>query len=1352
MVIEMVHSAVPGFAWRLIGFATLVLSGCAMTMPSRGDEIPEPLQPWKEWAVWDVEHRDCPTLYSSAAEPMCFWPSRLELSADAQSGQWKMDVRVFEESWVPLSGTKKVWPMNVKSGDQPMVVVLHDGKPSVKLDAGSHVLSGEFRWADMPQRIAIPPQVGMIDLNVDGVDRSDATWDADGNLWLKRTRKETQDKDLLNVQVYRVIEDGIPLWLRTEIELTVSGKSREESLGWILPKGWQLSTVESEIPVAVDERGQMKAQVRAGKWKILVHAFRTTDVDAFQYADEAEPIANFELVGLQTDPSFRVSQIDGLSVVDVTQTTFPTKWRTLPVYRWQTDQTFRLVEKMRGMGDQSHEGLTIDRRFWLDEDGREMTYQDVIKGSMQQIWRLDVSDGHELGAVRVDGEGQLITANPITGNRGVEIRERDLSMEAIGRVQRTSELAATGWQADAETLQVTMTLPPGWRAFAVFGADQVRGDWLTAWSLLDLFLLLIFSLAVLRLFGPSAGVVALVAFGLAYHEPGSPRFTWLFLLMPIALLRVVGDGAAKRWVLVWKYVAIGILLLCLVPFIAMQAQSVIYPQLESTGMSYGTRSMLELPGNVHVAESVVASYDRIDQTGLVKPSQQRGKSRFDTSNLFHDPKSRIQTGPAQPLWHWNDVRCSWNGPVASQQTIQPILISLSQHRILSTIRLGLLMLLAAILMRSSQGKAGEKRPKRWRFSLKPAAAGAVLIATCFVGVDAHAQLPDPQMLQALRTRLLAAPDVYPNAAEIPSVQLSIDENKLQMTAQVHAAIDVAVPLPGRLTDWSPVSVTVDSDEEVLVSRRDGYLWVLVPKGIHEVSVKGLLPSQAEWEWTFDLSPHYVSIDAPGWKVTGVGRDGVPDSQVFFAKERAITDEQAAYDRSDFNAIVSIDRYIEMGLTAKVRTHVTRLSSPGKAISVNIPLLPDESVLSSGREVENGSIAVRLGATQTTSVWDSELPLGKNVELSAAQTDQWVERWHLITSPVWNVAINGLPPIFESQQKDLIPVWHPWPGETVELNFSRPVAVTGDVMTVQNVNHQTSVGSRRRTNKLLLDLECSLASDFVVQLDPEADVFLLTMNDEPIPVQRYDADLIIPTRTGKQRIALEWRTSEEIDPVVRASRVVLPVEASNVTSEMSFPDNRWILWTDGPLRGPAVRFWSILIVAILAALALGSIPASPIGRFEWVLLVIGLTQIHLVAAAVVVGWLFLLSWRGKNQSELRPWAFNSLQLFIVLVTFAALAILVVVVGEGLLGNPEMFIVGNGSRGTDLRWFQPRSGTELPSTFVLSISVWFYRMLMLFWALWLATALLRWLTWGWQQFSSSGTWRHSPKPILATEVKD
>jgi hypothetical protein len=202
-------------------------------------------------------------------------------------------------------------------------------------------------------------------------------------------------------------------------------------------------------------------------------------------------------------------------------------------------------------------------------------------------------------------------------------------------------------------------------------------------------------------------------------------------------------------------------------------------------------------------------------------------------------------------------------------------------------------------------------------------------------------------------------------------------------------------------------------------------------------------------------------------------------------------------------------------------------------------------------------------------------------------------------------------------------------------------------------------------------------------------------------------------------------------------VSLPVDSANINTVLKVPVDRWVLWTWGPLRGPAVRFWVILICSLLAAIALGRLPQSPLRTWQWLLLGLGLTQVPLEAALVVIAWLFLLRWRGMAAfQEMGPWVYNLLQLVVVAMTAAALGVLVYAVGEGLLGSPEMFILGNNSSRTVLQWYQDRSGVVLPTTEVLSVSIWWYRLLMLFWALWLASALLSWLKWAWRNFSLGG----------------
>ena len=1354
---------------RLLGLALLAHLTAHAAPP-----IPDALKPWEEWATWNDKHRWCPTPYSNAKKHLCFWPSRMGLQAAKSGGNFDLVVNVFGETWVPLPGSAEVWPQEVKANGAPIVVVEHDGAPAVKLHGGTVRLEGAYRWSEVPQRIKIPGEIGILALVLDGKPVDAPVWDAQGFLWLKRDGStEEADKNFLAVKLYAALEDGIPLWLRTEIELTVSGKSREEDLGTILPEGWKLASVESAIPIAVDDAGRAKAQVRAGKWTLHADAFRFDNPKEFRYAAGAKPSVGEQLVAFRARPDFRIVEIVGAPSIDVSQTTFPEKWRELPVYRWDTATPFRIEERLRGMGEQKPAGLTIARELWLDEDGRGLTFRDHLSGAQQQTWRLDAAAGQDLGSVRSGGQGQLITRNPQTAAPGVEIRTRNLNLEATGRMARATELPATGWRTDADNLRVTLNLPPGWRLFALFGADWVHGDWLTAWTLLDLFLLLIFSLAVGKLWGKAAGLLAFVAFGLAYHEPGAPRYLWLVLLVPLALQRAVPGGWGQRIVSIGKGIAITAFLLVLIPFVAQQVQQALYPQLERVGHHGATMAAAEaddvaVPGGVAMEEAPAAppvalapattrsgrTFAGVEVQTEGRPARAMAKYGVSSDNLFYDAKARIQTGPGVPEWKWREVSFGWNGPVTAAQQVKPLLISLTLERVLTVLRVALLLALAGLLL-------GVRKVGGAVFRAGGKAAALLVFVFTLASASAQSPIPDQPTLDKLRERLLEVSDAYPHAAEIPSVALTLADRKLTLDIEIHAATRTAVPLPGRLPAWSPVNVLVDDKTEVALRRDDGFIWLVVEEGVHRVRVEGSLANVTEWEWTFALKPRQVKIDAPSWTVSGVKPDGTPEAQVFFALKQKTAAGAATYDQQSVQTIAVIERSLELGLIWQVRTSVTRLSPVGKAVALRVPLLPGENVLTSNAVVRDGFIEVRLGAQEQSASWESGLAVVPALKLATRADDAWVERWRLVISPVWNLAISGLAPVFEADAPvpmtanntiraaggDLIPTWQPWPGESVELAVSRPEAIAGATMTVSRGTHTITLGKRQRTSQLELALRCSLGEDFLVELPANAEITALAHNGKTIPVRKDGAKLIIPVRPGEQTISIGWKTNVALDLRAQAEDVRLPVESANVQTIINVPEDRWVLWADGPQRGPAVRFWVVIICSLLAAIALGKVARSPLHTAAWMLLAIGLTQVPLSAALTVVAWLFFLSWRGSESFQrLGQWSYNFCQLALIALSAVSLGILLTAVGEGLLGQPEMFIAGNGSTSTSLRWFQARSDALLPHPSLLSISIWWYRFAMLAWALWLAAALIHWLRWGWKGFSTGGFFRRKPKAII------
>lgn len=1329
------------FCFRTFGASNPVING---------KQIPDPLKSWQDWVTWNDVHKICPPLFNDSGSHLCFWPGRLNLDFNRNAGRFELHLKVYHSTWITLPGNKDLWPLEVTANGSAIAVIERIEKPSIRLEAGDYQITGSFRYDNIPQNVLIPTDVGVVSLSIEGRTMESPVWDNNGVLWLKRAKSEETNKDFLDVKVYRVIEDGIPMWLRTEMELSVAGKSREEALGSVIPEGWKLSRIESLLPASVDDQGRIKVQVRSGKWFIHLDSFRLDHAAKIQYPAEAKPVASQELVGFKAKPDFRITEVVGIPSIDVSQTSFPQGWREFPVYLWETKSDFRLEERMRGAGLFKPEGLTIHRELWWDEDGKGVTFKDKISGKMQQIWRLDAAENENLGSVQSNGQGQLITKNPKNGASGVEIRDRNLELEATGRIPKSHTLSASGWQSDADRVAVDLNIPPGWRLFAVFGADHVAGDWLTAWTLLDLFLLLIFSMAMYRLEGFKAGLLALLAFGLSYREPDAPRYLWLVLLIPVALLKVVPEGWSKQLIKALHIVCAVLLLVFLVPFIGYQIQQALHPQLEKghSGELFRQQVVLQSSSLMMEPKSEAATVN-----GVAADSEGDGYGSFGwstrksakhkgylNSNLAFEANAKIQTGPGVPQWTWRSASYYWNGPVSGSQTVRPIMLSANVVKILTIIRIGLLILLAGLLLKVR----GVVIPALLN-GQKSTAGTLLLLFGLFVGIagNANAQIPDKDTLNLLKERLMEPSDAFPNAADIPVVTISIKDRTLITDAEIHTAVPVAVPLPGRLPSWSPVSVLINGKSEAVVCRKDGYLWVSLPAGVNKVQVKGVLPNVTEWELSFLLKPRKVVVEAADWTVNGVRSDNVPEQQIFFVRKQKATTDEASYDRQNFNSVAVVNRRLELGIVWQVHNEVVRLSPTGKALMIRVPLLPGEKVLSSDAAVGNGTIDIRLGANENSASWESELTPTSQIDLTTKKEDAWVESWYLMASPIWNVSFTGLAPVFGQEMQTLVPTWQPWPGEKVQLTISRPEAINGATVTVHQVNQAIQLGSRQRTTELTLDLQASLGEDFSIVIPPDAQITALKHNGTQIPVRKDGDKIIVPLKPGRQSLLAQWKIDHRLNAKESADVIKLPVEASNIQTTMEIPESRWVLWTQGPLRGPAVRLWTVLIFSILAAFVLGRLSFSPLSGLSWVLLSIGLTQVPLAAGLAILFWLFLLSWRGMPSFQsIAPWKYNLMQFLLVILTIAALGVFISIVAAGLLGQPEIFIAGNESTSHFLKWYQPRVDGLLPRTQVVSISIWWYRFAMLLWALWLTSKLISWLKWGWKQFGVGGYFRTDP----------
>jgi hypothetical protein len=311
---------------------------------------------------------------------------------------------------------------------------------------------------------------------------------------------------------------------------------------------------------------------------------------------------------------------------------------------------------------------------------------------------------------------------------------------------------------------------------------------------------------------------------------------------------------------------------------------------------------------------------------------------------------------------------------------------------------------------------------------------------------------------------------------------------------------------------------------------------------------------------------------------------------------------------------------------------------------------------------------------------------------------------------------------------------------VKLALTRPGGIEGQTLTLDRSLLHVTPGSRATDTRLTLSLRSSRGGQHPIVLPEGVVLQSVAINGATQPLRLEERTLKLPVAPGKQEVVVSWREPRGIAGYFRTSSVDAGLAGVNGTVHTTMPGDRWTLLLGGPRIGPAILFWGVVVALALIAVALGRIAITPLKPRHWFLLGLGLTQAPLGMSAIVVAWLLALGLRKKFSDQYASnRLFNAGQVILAVWTLAALVSLFWAVQQGLLGTPEMQIVGNGSDSSSLNWYQDRTSAQLPTAWVISVPLLVYKLLMLAWALWLAYALLRWLQWGWRCFSEGGYWR-------------
>ncbi len=1291
------------------------------------DEIPPELARWEDWVKHDQAYRSCP-YYSNhtsgtQSHHVCAWPQALSIQVAATTANFSTTWEVLEDSWVPLPGDADSWPQGVLVNQRPAVVQDQNKQPRVFLTPGSYLITGQFSWQSRPEKINIPAEMADIRLVLDDevvkfpVRENSALWFGES------TSEQQVEANSLDIEVNRLIIDGHPMTQFMSISLQVSGVARSEKLGRITAPYLQITDVGGDLNAYVDQQGDLWVQLKPGYNEVRVSMNVNGWPSELTYNADGANWPKQEIWAYQDNKNIRLTQIEGVTAINPEQSS--SVWDQVPNFLVNDGDTFVINEQKRGTLNQS-EQLSLYRQAWLSFSGEEFRTKDSITGGKYGSWRLNSGSNHRLLSASSHNETLLITESE-DGQQGVELRKPDVSLQVDGEFNAAFLSEISGWQINFDDVTTELFLPHGYMALATNNVDHSRNVWIEKWRLWDIFIVMLLTVLSFKVIGFKSALGAFVALVLGYHGLNMPLYAWANLIVAIAVISWLPKG---RWLGLFQlYAVLSVLglLVILLPHLVSQARLMIHPQLEHNNQvlapapapSLTVKKAKELnqvyTQTYNTQNAIEDDLEMVEEQGKITVTGSRIR-RSDYINRYQ-ADAVLQAGKGTPEWRYNSVRLAWDGPVTADQSYQLYLLTPAMRVVwrLLLILASVYWLLAILQKMKTSLKVGR------------VAQTSLLLLLCSNPLMAN-DFPPEKMLEQLKNRLYQPSTCAPHCASIEAAEVSAVGDQLRMSLRYHVLDQVMVPLPDS-ADWHITSVTSDQTAVQGRIKYQGQTWLPLEQGIREVVLTGSLANRNSISVRFPIKPRHIIVQSENWQFAGLDGHLLSSNTLqMIATIQAESNEQSK--TTDIKPFVKVRRSITFDDQWYARTVVSREAPKQGVINVSIPLMAHEFPTEKVQLDESGAVMVSLGPNDTEFQWSSRLDRVPELTLTATDSEQYIETWEVVSSPQWHVSIAGVPLVAsEAMAYDVddyfVHVYMPRPDETLTMQISRPQAVAGDVLSIDSINHVYTVGKRTTKAETKIIYRATQGGHFEVNLDPAALVKKVTFDGVESNLINEDGVVAVSFLPGQHNVSIEWHLNQELSAWHRTPSINLNNHYSNLNQTIKVPRDRWLLWGGSEGVGPAFLYWGELLVFAVLAFFLARIRYSPLKVWQWLVLGCAFGTFSWLAFSVVASWLFFVGWKQQFTGFESRAKSILLQWFSLFFTAATIGVLVATVAYGLLSYPDMGVAGQNASSSRLYWYLDSGQNLLPNITLLSVHLWWYKLLILLWSIWVSFAVLNWL---------------------------
>lgn len=1318
-----------------IALPLLLATTSCFAATKRDAVVPAALESWVPWVLRDLGDSACP---QRDGVPVCVASSSLDLRILGSQANFRLEGWRWSDGWVSLPGDSTLWPESVKSGAAPVPVLGPDGRPAVFLKNGPFRLEGVLRWTRRPASVPLPEGVAFHRLVVDG--RS--TESVDGRtLWLSRSGDAVSGAASdtagdVRIKVFRRIDDGIPSLATTRLELSISGKERPLELLDVLPAGSIPTGIESDLPARLTRQGKLGLTARSGNWTVVVRSAWIVPPDTFRVSRASTPWPATEIWSFRSAPDIRTVQLSGATPVDAAQAEVPEQDRHLPAWSLSPDRALVVAQVLRGDPTTDSVKIRLERRVWVDFDGRGATVRDELIGEANRPLRLSVAAPLRLGRGEIRDEGQVLTT--LGGaEQGFPVQGKG-SWSLLSRIEdgiwTKLPVSPVGWDLEAATIQVHLGL--GWRLLEIAGPGYSSGTWISGWNLWSIFLLVLVTGILVRLVSKKAAVVGALVFVLGSQDQIGIAH-WLHLLVALsawlALKERIPDRLPARLAAVWASIAALIVAGIAIAFTVAQVRLAMHPQLDKSHEGYQEERM-----EMAAPEPALEATDAVEESAMDRASLQnslevrtppskgyRGYATKQASSwsseilLEDDPMllGAVQAGPGVPDWLHNAGSLQSNGAVSGAQTFRVVALPPLAVRIWRLLAVaGMWTLLFLIAKRSLPGAVS--RIGFRSIGVPSKLAALVLLAAA----GARAELPSPDLLRDLRAHLVAPPACGNACVHPGEARISIRGEQAILELDIQAQARGIVRLPQ--IDWRATGLSIPRG----AAGSDGRsMWAVVEPGFQTIRMEGV-PKDGALLVGFQDVPFRRKLDAPGWTREG----DAPSSVHLIRSAKADADGKPDTTVAELAPLAHVSRTLRLKRDWTVETVVERASEAPGALALSIPLLTGERPLGNV-SADSGQARVVLASGVDRISWISRIPASERIRLAAPRTGLWTETWSVESSTRWHVQAAGVPRVRSETNK-----WMPLPGETLSVVVASPKTLEGPVMAVQSASIRCESGRDLVQCTLHANVVSGIGGDIFATLPSDAKIRSIAVDNMERPQQ--------PTRDGRQRIELspgthwidiQWTAPPGGRLLVRSPEATLSAGGANFRASLESTDDTWIVALGGPGEGPGILWWGMVAAMGILAWILSRIPGQPLRFVDWFLLFLGTSTVFRFGGLPFVVWVGVMAWRDRfDPLSVKSWQFRALQTGIAGLAVVSFLFLLAMVPVGLLGRPEMLVEGPFG---DRTWFVDRSGGEFPRPWLFVLPRWLWKALLLAWSLWMVRALLSWAKWGWSAFIKNGAWR-------------